>query len=118
MNPHLLLRGEQPDILTGYNLISTMFGNVIYVSRSIYADREEMFRMHIASLADSDGCVVHLSEMLDTLHTQEKSGSCGAQVSRENCLKKVAVINEGAGDSLALLGISHNHLSFSSIGFR
>ncbi|KAI3860365.1 hypothetical protein MKX03_007121 [Papaver bracteatum] len=39
---HLLLRGEQPDIPTGYNLITTMYGNAIYVPRSLYAKREGM----------------------------------------------------------------------------
>ncbi|KAK7251010.1 hypothetical protein RIF29_33867 [Crotalaria pallida] len=31
---HLLLRGEQPEILTGYNLISTIYGNVHYYVQS------------------------------------------------------------------------------------
>ncbi|XWS69122.1 hypothetical protein CRYUN_Cryun04dG0152500 [Craigia yunnanensis] len=38
---HLLLYGEKPEILTGYNLISTIYGNVTYVPRSFYSRREK-----------------------------------------------------------------------------
>ncbi|KAK4740710.1 hypothetical protein SAY87_024298 [Trapa incisa] len=91
---HLLLRGEQPDVPTGYNLISTMYGNVVCVPRSVYASREEMLIRHAGLVADSGGSAVSLTDMLETSTRIE--GRDG---------RKVAIINEGAGDSLALLGM-------------
>ncbi|XP_031407187.1 D-cysteine desulfhydrase 2, mitochondrial isoform X2 [Punica granatum] len=105
LRSHLLLRGEQPDVLTGYNLISTMYGNVTYVPRSLYADREEMLIRHAGLVAGSSGLVVSLNDMLEAPWIKQKGG------------RKVAIVNEGAGDSLALLGmirllcyLSENHL--------
>ncbi|XP_030516773.1 D-cysteine desulfhydrase 2, mitochondrial isoform X5 [Rhodamnia argentea] len=62
LRSHLLLRGEQPDILTGYNLISTMYGNVKYVPRSVYANREETLKTHASSVAGVIRLVHYLSQ--------------------------------------------------------
>ncbi|CAL1395611.1 unnamed protein product [Linum trigynum] len=63
MRSHLLLRGEQPQILTGYNLISKMYGHVSYVPRSVYADREAMPKGHADLLAGSHGHVLWCSDI-------------------------------------------------------
>ncbi|XP_043724735.1 D-cysteine desulfhydrase 2, mitochondrial isoform X5 [Telopea speciosissima] len=64
LKSHLLLRGEQPEVLTGYNLISTMYGNVTYIPRSIYANRAEMLERH----ADFVAGVIRLVEYLSQTH--------------------------------------------------
>ncbi|CAM8956547.1 unnamed protein product [Rhodiola kirilowii] len=46
LNSHLLLRGEQPEILTGYNLIPSIYGTVTYVPQSLYAMRDNMLKKH------------------------------------------------------------------------
>ncbi|KAJ4901109.1 D-cysteine desulfhydrase 2 [Raphanus sativus] len=88
---HLLLRGEQPEVLTGYNLVSTMYGNVEYVPRSKYANREEMLRTHADLVAGEDGSVL----MAKDLEAMDSKASP----------RKVLIVNEGAGDALALLGM-------------
>ncbi|CAN0896315.1 D-cysteine desulfhydrase 2, mitochondrial [Linum grandiflorum] len=98
---HLLLRGEQPEILTGYNLISTMYGHVSYVARSVYADREAMLKSHADMVAGSSGHVLWCSDISEDSFESEQSGG------------KVVIINEGAGDGVALLGLIRlvNYLS-------
>lgn len=92
---HLLLRGEQPEVLTGYNLVSTMYGNnVEYVPRSKYANREEMLRTHADLVAGEDGSV---------LWTKDLEAMDGFSSSKASP-RKVLIVNEGAGDALALLG--------------
>ncbi|KAJ0230592.1 D-cysteine desulfhydrase 2 [Hirschfeldia incana] len=88
---HLLLRGEQPEVLTGYNLVSTMYGNVEYVPRSRYANREEMLRSHADLVAGEDGSVLWASDL--------------EGVDSKASPRKVLIVNEGAGDALALLGM-------------
>ncbi|KAL0737563.1 hypothetical protein Bca4012_013773 [Brassica carinata] len=92
---HLLLRGEQPEVLTGYNLVSTMYGNVEYVPRSRYANREEMLRTHAVLVAGEDGSVLCAKDLeaMDGFSSSEASP------------RKVLIVNEGAGDALALLGM-------------
>ncbi|KAF8096389.1 hypothetical protein N665_0309s0016 [Sinapis alba] len=93
---HLLLRGEQPEVLTGYNLVSTMYGNnVEYVPRSKYANREEMLRTHADLVAGEDGSV---------LWTKDLEAMDGFSSSKASP-RKVLIVNEGAGDALALLGM-------------
>ncbi|XP_030516774.1 D-cysteine desulfhydrase 2, mitochondrial isoform X6 [Rhodamnia argentea] len=112
LRSHLLLRGEQPDILTGYNLISTMYGNVKYVPRSVYANREETLKTHASSVAGKNGCVLSLTDILEApLTKQSISSSHPISTSMDdwrslgNFSRKVVVMNEGAGDSIALLGV-------------
>lgn len=104
LKSHLLLRGEQPSTLTGYNLISTLYGNVSYVPRSLYARREEMLLKHAHIVAGNDGLVFSLSDLEASLF----SHGCGEHSSHVDSLtkrsKKIAIINEGAGDAAALLG--------------
>ena len=46
LKSHLLLRGEQHEILTDYVLISTVYGLFTYVPKSIYAHWVNMLRSH------------------------------------------------------------------------
>lgn len=103
---HLLLRGEQPQIQTGYNLISTMHGNVTYVPRSIYASREKMLKNHACCVAGSGGNVIWLDDILEASLTPKSLGSNFMQkdVSKSDFSRKVVIVNEGAGDVVALLG--------------
>ncbi|XP_012571854.1 D-cysteine desulfhydrase 2, mitochondrial isoform X2 [Cicer arietinum] len=119
---HLLLRGEQPEILTGYNLMSTIYGNVTYVPRTIYANREDMLKSYANSVAGNSGSVMLFSDIIQASSNTELSTSpnfmqMNASRSEENHLQKILIVNEGAGDSVALLGIirlvqylSQNHL--------
>lgn len=119
---HLLLRGEQPEILTGYNLMSTIYGNVTYVPRNVYSNREEMLKSYAESVAGNNGSVLWFSDIIQASLTNELSTSPNfmqmeASQSEGNHRQKILIVNEGAGDSVALLGIirlvqylSQNHL--------
>ncbi|GMH31104.1 hypothetical protein Nepgr_032947 [Nepenthes gracilis] len=115
---HLLLRGEEPEFLTGYNLVSTMYGNVIYVPRSLYVKREEMLMRHANMVAGANGSVSWLSDILDSSTFSMIEPNCVQNTdSSENHARKVVVVNEGAGDAVALLGVirlvqylSQNHV--------
>ncbi|XP_059657789.1 D-cysteine desulfhydrase 2, mitochondrial [Cornus florida] len=121
LTSHLLLRGEQPEIPTGYNLISMLYGNVTYVPRSLYAKREEMIARHANLLAGSSDSVIRLSDIFEASFTVPTSGKSdceriNAHRHAENS-KKVVIVNEGAGDAVGLLGVirlvqylSQNHL--------
>ncbi|XP_076898066.1 D-cysteine desulfhydrase 2, mitochondrial-like [Bidens hawaiensis] len=103
LKAHLLLRGEQPQILTGYNLISKLYGNVTYVPRSIYANREEMLSSH----ANSIGGGVHLDDLLkaSSNHNSMRSNFLDIDDERSSNSKKTVIVNEGAGDAIALPGL-------------
>ncbi|CAI0541023.1 unnamed protein product [Linum tenue] len=107
MRSHLLLRGEQPQILTGYNLISTMYGHVSYVPRSVYADREAMLKGHADLLAGSHGHVLWCSDIAKASFADESKARWNnvGVGSEEDCARKVLIINEGAGDGVALIGL-------------
>ncbi|WRX16121.1 hypothetical protein QQP08_008608 [Theobroma cacao] len=110
LKSHLLLRGEQPAILTGYNLISTIYGNVTYVPRSFYAHKEKMLQTHASMVAGSSGNVVYCSDIIDafiTAQTFERSKFVQMDTPRstKSHSTKVVVVNEGAGDAVALLGL-------------
>ncbi|THU60307.1 hypothetical protein C4D60_Mb07t11260 [Musa balbisiana] len=64
LRAHLLLRGEQPEVATGYNLVSLMYGRVSYVERSTYARREEMLLKHAESVAGGEGNVLWVDDIL------------------------------------------------------
>ncbi|WJZ80680.1 hypothetical protein VitviT2T_000580 [Vitis vinifera] len=122
LKSHLLLRGERPEILTGYNLISTLYGNVKYVPRSLYAKREEMLTRHADLVAGNSGSVVWFNDLLETSFTTQTSGKpnlvqIDAHMNADSHPRKVAIINEGAADAVGLLGmirlvqyLSQNHL--------
>eukprot|EP00899_Mesostigma_viride_P021277 jgi/Mesvir1/29150/Mv25113-RA.1 len=56
MRCHLLLRGERPQVPTGYNLVAGMFAHrVRYVTRSVYADRDAMFAAYVRDLVGQGG---------------------------------------------------------------
>lgn len=108
LRSHLLLRGEPPEIPTGYNLISSLYGNVIYVPRSLYAKREEMLSKYADSVAGSSGSVVCLSDILEDSLTTHLNGKqnfrqLDAHRSAENS-RRVVIVNEGAGDVVGFLG--------------
>uniref|UniRef100_A0A1J3HGZ4 D-cysteine desulfhydrase 2, mitochondrial n=1 Tax=Noccaea caerulescens TaxID=107243 RepID=A0A1J3HGZ4_NOCCA len=98
---HLLLRGEQPEILTGYNLVSTMYGDVQYIPRTRYANREEMLRTHADFVAGEDGSVLWAKDIIEAMDDAKKDDLSSSQTSP----RKVLVLSEGAGDALALLGM-------------
>jgi len=99
MKAHLLLRGERPAIPTGYNLVAGMHGHVSYIPRSVYADRQAMLHNYAMQVAAGDpSCVVSLHSQLSTGRRMVGSG-----VENRN-KKRVAIVNEGAGDCHAMLG--------------
>lgn len=105
---HLLLRGEQPETATGYALISMLYGNTTYVPRALYAKRDTMLSRHAEIVAESSGSVVWLSDLFEASfmnYVSKKPISVQTDAPRlsEN-IKKVAIINEGAGDAAGLLG--------------
>lgn len=95
MKSHLLLRGEQPEILTGYNLISEMYGNVVYVPRSIYANRDAMLAKHANHVAGHNGSIMWFDDKVSMASIPNGDHATG----------KVAVVKEGGGDAVALLGL-------------
>ncbi|CAM8947615.1 unnamed protein product [Rhodiola kirilowii] len=118
LNSHLLLRGEQPEILTGYNLISSIYGNVTYVPRSLYAMRDNMLKKHAEVLAGQYGSLVFLSDLIELSSEAEPLQSLNVVpikplMCSEDIHKKLVIVNEGAGDGVALLGVIRlvNHLS-------
>ncbi|PNY08729.1 1-aminocyclopropane-1-carboxylate deaminase-like protein [Trifolium pratense] len=117
---HLLLRGEQPEILTGYNLMSTIYGNVTYVPRTIYANREDMLKSYAKSVAGNSDSVLWFNDIIQAASTTELSTSqnfmqMDASRSDGNHLQKILIVNEGAGDSVALLGLgSANNLQLAA----
>ncbi|XP_049932397.1 D-cysteine desulfhydrase 2, mitochondrial isoform X2 [Nymphaea colorata] len=119
VRPHLLLRGRQPEVSTGYNLVSTMYGNVMYIPTSVYANREEMLSKNAEIIAGENGCVLSLSDIVGASRGHDRAESADgvpfssrslhnqhiAQGTCERSLRKVVVIKEGAGDVVALLGL-------------
>lgn len=103
---HLLLRGEQPEIQTGYNLISSMYGNVTYIPRSVYADRAKMLKSHAHYVAGSSGHVLWFDDILEASLTQNNSDSKSSlkEAYKNDHKTRVVIVNEGAGDVVALLG--------------
>ncbi|KAG9445524.1 hypothetical protein H6P81_011652 [Aristolochia fimbriata] len=101
LRSHLLLRGEQPEIATGYNLISIMYARVTYISRPVYAKREEMLLRHAGSIAGASGSVIRLSDIIDDSYSTKAS----EHVCTDSSAKRVVVVNEGAGEAVGLLGL-------------
>lgn len=98
---HLLLRGERPEIPTGYNLVSLMYGNVVYIPREKYACREDMFERYAKELVGSGGCVVDIDDIV-----RKASEDLELEVVRAgNGIRSMVVVSEGAGDAVALLGV-------------
>ncbi|KAF5726707.1 hypothetical protein HS088_TW22G00388 [Tripterygium wilfordii] len=107
---HLLLRGEQPEILTGYNLISTLYGNVTYVPRSLYGHREKMLKSHANLLVGDSGIVMCCDDIIQALSMAQTSSAANfapmdTHRSAEDYPRKVVIVSEGAGDAIALLGV-------------
>lgn len=111
IKPHILLRGEQLDVPTGYNLISMMFGNVTYASRSLYAQRDEMLYEHAIKVAGCSGTVMWADEVIGMDLGVYEDTTDG------NGSRRVMIVKEGAGSVQALLGkkgffLASFHLSF------
>lgn len=111
MKSHLLLRGEQPKILTGYNLISEMYGNVVYVPRSVYANRDAMLAKHANLVAGHNGSImwfhdkVSMASIPNGDHVSQQHNCKGDSSVSATSTGKVAVVKEGGGDAVALLGL-------------
>nr|CAD1834779.1 unnamed protein product [Ananas comosus var. bracteatus] len=99
---HLLLRGERPEVPTGYNLISEMFGSsTVYVARSAYARRDEMLLEHAHRVAGAGGEVMWIDDIVgEDLGEMNSERGIGEDGSR-----RVVIVNEGAASSVALLGV-------------
>ncbi|XP_023541196.1 D-cysteine desulfhydrase 2, mitochondrial isoform X2 [Cucurbita pepo subsp. pepo] len=120
LRSHLLLRGEQPELLTGYNLMSTIYGNVTYVPRSIYANREKMLKTQAELVAGSSGSILWFDDVFQSSIMKQPCSTTNSvpvdydfHIRARKHERKVIVINEGAGDSIALLGLIRlvNYLS-------
>ncbi|GFY88197.1 pyridoxal-5'-phosphate-dependent enzyme family protein [Actinidia rufa] len=98
LRSHLLLRGEQPEIPTGYNLISSLYGNVIYVPRSLYAKREEMLLKYADSVLGHSGSVAWPSDILEASLTSHLPGKPNFKhLDDHRCAensKRVVIVNE------------------------
>ncbi|KAI4382488.1 hypothetical protein MLD38_008445 [Melastoma candidum] len=62
LKTRLLLRGEQPEILTGYNLISTMYGSVTYVPSLTTISKTLTFLASVMRLVSSYCLKINLLE--------------------------------------------------------
>ncbi|XP_042048639.1 D-cysteine desulfhydrase 2, mitochondrial-like isoform X2 [Salvia splendens] len=109
LKAHILLRGEEPETLTGYNLVSKLYGDVVYVPRSVYAKREEMLAKHAELIVGAGGSIMWPNDVMEASFKPYKSRVHNfPRADPINCPdkpKKVAIINEGAGDAIALLGV-------------
>ncbi|XP_022151787.1 D-cysteine desulfhydrase 2, mitochondrial isoform X2 [Momordica charantia] len=111
LRSHLLLRGEQPELLTGYNLISTIYGNVTYVPRAIYANREKMLKSQADLVAGSSDGIIWFDDIFPSSLKKQACSTNSVQIDYDfnrrarKHGRKVIVINEGAGDAVALLGL-------------
>lgn len=88
--------------MTGYNLVSKMFGYVHYVPRSIYAKRGGMLANYADLVAGSSGSVIQVSDILDKDVAVKMSGEVTLPL--DTITPKVVVINEGASEVIGLLG--------------
>ncbi|KAL7199410.1 hypothetical protein ACSBR2_021644 [Camellia fascicularis] len=88
-----------------------LHGSAIYVPRSLYAKRKEMLAKHVDLVAGGSGFVVWLSDILEASLTTQISGKLNCErlnVYRyAESLKRVVIVNEGAGDAVGLLGVIH-----------
>lgn len=105
LKAHLLLRGEQPQVLTGYNLISMLYGHVTYIARSLYANREEMLTSHAGSIGGTVVCLDNLLEASINNNSMNLNFPNIKEDERPKNLKKIVIVNEGAGDAIALPGL-------------
>ncbi|RRT55338.1 hypothetical protein B296_00048516 [Ensete ventricosum] len=104
-----------PEVPTGYNLVSLMYGSVSYVERSAYARREEMLLKHAESVAGGEGDVLWVDDILKKnssgLNLEESDsmpmdgrGDPLSVCSSETSLRRVVIVNEGACSVVGLLG--------------
>lgn len=91
--------------------MSTIYGNVTYVPRSIYANREKMLKSQADLVAGSSGSVLWFDDIFPSSITKQSCSTTNSVQIDYNFRRragkhgrKVIVINEGAGDAIALLG--------------
>jgi len=115
MRAHLLLRGERPVIPTGYNLVAGMYGQVTYIPRSEYSERKSMLQKHAVRISDANSASVawlHSPELCaelpipDSKPTVPDMRVASGDLYKSSGPRKIAILNEGAGESFALLGWS------------
>ncbi|XP_010909598.2 putative D-cysteine desulfhydrase 2, mitochondrial isoform X2 [Elaeis guineensis] len=113
---HLLLRGEQPDVPTGYNLISLMYGRTSYIARPLYARRKELLLQHASEVAGGKGSIVWVDDILGKdRYNSNLEGACvghldgfGSSINQgevEEGSRRVVIVNEGADSVAGLLGV-------------
>lgn len=105
-----------------------LYGNVTYIPRSLYANREQMLAKHADSVAGSCGSVVLLDALLESSfsnYASAKSNFRQMDHRPPGNVKKIVIVNEGAGDAVALLGVirlvqylSQNHLLGKKQAFK
>lgn len=114
MRAHLLLRGERPVIPTGYNLVAGMYGQVTYIPRSEYSERKSMLQKHAVRISDANSASVawlHSPELCaelpipDSQPTVPDMRVASGDLYKSSGPRKIAILNEGAGESFALLGL-------------
>lgn len=76
-----------------------MFGNVTYVSRSLYAQRDEMLYEHAIKVAGYSGTVMWADEVIG------KGLGVDEDTTDGNGSRRVMIVKEGAGSVQALLGV-------------
>ena len=88
--------------------MSTIYGNVTYVPRSLYANREKMFKSHAEYLAGSSGNVLWFDDILEASLNQNDGilNHLQKDAYKSGHPRKIVIVNEGAGDVVALLGNS------------
>lgn len=84
--------------------MSTIYGNVTYVPRSIYADREEMLKNHANLVAGNNDSVVWIDDIIEASTVSFPTSPTLAEMDARNHSRKILIINEGAADSVAILG--------------
>lgn len=80
--------------------MSLMYGNVEYVDRTKYARREEMLNDYADALVRNGGHIVRSDDIValgSETNVVRRHGS-------EKGSRRVVIVNEGAGDAVALLG--------------
>lgn len=91
-----------------------MYGDITYIPRSEYAKREEMLSIHASLVAGHGGSVIWLNDLLKKSIDDNDSAARFSEAKESTYtfskdgvghdLRKVAVISEGAGDVVGLLG--------------
>lgn len=74
-----------------------MYGHVTYIPRAEYADRQAMLQKHAVRVAGDPTCIISMQDHMI-------SSTPGISDGGDN-KKRVVILNEGAGDCFAVLGL-------------